>query len=313
MSAKLLEAIADRVLLGDGAMGTQLQAAGLPAGACGEAWNLEHPDRVRAIQRAYVTAGSDCLITNTFGGCAITLELHRLADRVRAINAAAVRLAREAFSPRAGFVLGDIGPFGGFLEPLGDVPPARVRDAFREQADALVSAGIDAIIIETQVALDELTIAIEAAKAAGAPCIIASLAYDVAAGGLDIRTMMGVLPEEAAATARDAGADVIALNCGKGMNMLTAAECVKRYRAACALPVMAQPNAGSPVVVGGKVTYHQTPEAMAHELPKLLDAGASIVGACCGSTPAHIKLMRAVVDEFNKRREPKHAEHQPTH
>jgi 5-methyltetrahydrofolate--homocysteine methyltransferase len=302
MPAKLLEAIVDRVLLGDGAMGTQLQAAGLPAGACGEAWNLDHPDRVLAIQHAYVTAGSDCLITNTFGGCAISLERHGCADRVRQINQAAVRIARDAFGQRGGFVLGDIGPFGGFLEPLGDVPASRVGDAFGEQAEALVAAGVDAIIIETQVALDELTLAIEAAKKAGAPCVIASVAFDVTPGEQKIHTMMGVSPEEVAATVGELGADIVALNCGKGMDMLSAARCVARYRATCDLPVMAQPNAGSPVFQDGKATYHQTPESMAKDLPRLLEAGANIIGACCGSTPAHIQRMRVVIDKHNQER-----------
>jgi 5-methyltetrahydrofolate--homocysteine methyltransferase len=309
MATRLLQAIADRVLLGDGAMGTQLQAAGLSAGACGEAWNIEHPEPVLAIQRAYVAAGSDCLITNTFGGCAITLERHGVANRTREINESAVRIARQALesSNAMGFVLGDIGPFGEFLEPLGDVPADHVRDAFRQQADALVSAGVDAIIIETQVALDELAIAIAAARAAGAPCIIASMAYDVSQGTGELRTIMGVTAAQAAVAARDAGADIIALNCGKGMDMTCAARCVREYHAACNLPVMAQPNAGSPVIQDGKITYMQTPEAMARELPGLLDAGTSIVGACCGSTPEHIRRMRPIVDDFNRRRIANHA------
>lgn len=300
MRPTLLDAIRQKVLLGDGAMGTQLHSAGLAPGACGEIWNLEHPDRVGAIHRAYVKAGSDCIITNTFGGCAIALERHGLANRVRAINEAGVRVAREAAGD--GFVLGDIGPFGGFLEPVGDTPESLVRDAFREQAEALVGAGCDAIIIETQVALEELTLAIAAARAAEAPCVIASLAFDPTRGGEELRTIMGVTPEQAAIAARDAGADLIALNCGTGMDMSAAAVCVKRYRAVCDLPVMAQPNAGSPVMVDGKVTYRQTPERMASDMPALLEAGASIIGACCGSTPTHIAMLRPVVDAFNAKR-----------
>lgn len=301
MSNSLITAIGQRVLLADGAMGTQLQAAGLPAGAAGEIWNLEQPGKVLAIQRAYVEAGSDCVITNTFGACALTLERHGLADKARQINLAAARITREAFDGREGFVLGDMGPFGGFLEPLGDVPEARVRDAFQEQADALVAGGVDAIIIETQVALDELGIAIETATRAGAACIIASLAYDVMASANDLRTMMGVTPEQAAAFARDAGAHVIGLNCGKGIDMRWAAEGIRRYRAACDLPTMAQPNGGAPIIQDGKVMYRQTPEEMAWEVPLLLAAGANLIGACCGSTPAHIRAMRPLIDQHNRR------------
>lgn len=297
LRSKLMEALEARVLLGDGAMGTQLQLAGLEPGGCGEAWNLAQPDRVRAIQRAYVDAGSDCLITNTFGGSRIMLERHGHDEDVRGINLAGARLAREAFGERAGFVLGDIGPFGGLLEPLGEVSERRVREAFREQADALVEGGVDAIIVETQTALEELAIALECAKAAGAPCVIASLAFDVTLDRSDLRTMMGVGPEDAAAFVVDAGADVLALNCGSGVDVEWAARAVARYRAVSDLPTMAQPNAGQPVLENLKVVYKETPEVMAARFGDLLDSGARIVGACCGSTPAHIALLRRLLDE----------------
>ena len=153
MSETFMQAFGRRVLLGDGAMGTQLQCAGLEAGGCGEAWNLEHPGRLLAIQKAYVKAGSDCLTTNTFGGCRIMLERHGRERDVAAINRAGVEVAREAFGEAAGFVIGDIGPFGGLMEPYGEVTQQQVREAFAEQAEALVSAGVDALIIETQTAL----------------------------------------------------------------------------------------------------------------------------------------------------------------
>lgn len=297
----LLQAIQQHVLLGDGAMGTQLQLAGLASGDCGEMWNLQHPDRVLAIQRAYVAAGSDCLITNTFGASRITLERHGVAEMAAPINLAGAKIAREAFGRGKGFVLGDIGPFGGFIEPVGDVPASQVHDAFTEQADALLAGGVDAIIIETQTALDELGIAIEASRKAGAPCVIASLAYDVMAGGDDLRTMMGVSPQQAAVFARDAGADVIALNCGRGIDIPMAARCIRQYRAVCNLPTMAQPNGGSPIIEDGKIFYKQTPAEMAGQLQLLLDAGANIIGACCGSTPEHIRALRPLIDAHNAR------------
>lgn len=297
MAEKILEAIQKRVLLGDGAMGTQLQYAGLEPGGCGEAWNVDHPDRLLKIQRAYVEAGCDCLITNTFGGCRIMLERHDREDEVEAINRAGVEIAREAFGTKSGFVIGDIGPFGGLMEPYGDVSEQQVREAFAEQATSLVAAGVDAIIIETQTALEELSIGIEAAKKAGAPCVIGSMAYDVTTDGSEIRTMMGINPEEGAAFMRDAGVNIIALNCGTGIDVGWAARAVERYRKVSKLPTMAQPNAGQPVLEKMKVVYKQTPQEMVSELPVLLDIGVNIVGGCCGSTPEHIRLFREVIDQ----------------
>ena len=297
MKQLLLEALKERVLLGDGAMGTQLQQAGLEPGGCGEAWNIKHPERVLKIQQGYAAAGSDCIITNTFGGCRIMLERHDHGDDVAAINRAAVEVARAAFGNRVGFVLGDIGPFGGLMEPHGEVPEQRVRDAFLEQAEALVAAGADAVIVETQTSLEELGIGIEAAKKAGAPCVIGSMAFDVRHDGEDLATMMGVTPEAAATFMRDAGADIAALNCGTNVDVKWAARVIPRYRSICDLPTMAQPNAGTPVLENLKVLYKQTPEEMAADLPDLLDAGANIVGGCCGSTPAHIRLLRQIIDQ----------------
>lgn len=292
----LLQAIRDRVLLGDGAMGTQLQQAGLESGSCGEAWNLDHPDRVLAIQRAYAEAGSDCIITNTFGASRIMLERHGQAGRVSAINEAGARIARHAFDGRAGFVLGDIGPFGGLMDPYGEIAVSRVEQAFREQARALVAGGVDAIIIETQTALEELEIAIAAAREAGAPVVIGSLAYDKMADEDEVRTMMGVSPESAAEFMTGRGVDILALNCGTGVDVAMATDVVRRYRTVSGLPIMAQPNAGQPVLENFKVVYHETPEQMARDLPGLVRAGAAIVGGCCGSTPAHIRRFRQVLD-----------------
>jgi 5-methyltetrahydrofolate--homocysteine methyltransferase len=298
----LLEVIKTRPLLGDGAMGTQLMFAGLEQGNCGEAWNLSHPDRVLAIQRRYAEAGSDCIITNTFGGSRIMLNRHGEADRVTDINAAAVAITREAFGGREGYVLGDIGPFGGLMEPYGDFTEAQVREAFTEQAKALVDAGADAIIIETQTSLEELDIAITAAKEAGAPCVIGSMAYDVTLDGSTFRTMMGIDPERAAEFMQERGADIVALNCGTRMDMERAREAVERYRRATDLPVMAQPNAGQPKLVNMKVIYDETPDQMVTGVEPLLDAGANIIGACCGSTPDHIRAFRQAIDRYLAKR-----------
>jgi 5-methyltetrahydrofolate--homocysteine methyltransferase len=296
----LLEAIKKRPLLGDGAMGTQLMFAGLEQGNCGEEWNLTHPEKVLAIQRRYADAGSDCILTNTFGGSRIMLNRHGNRDKVDEINQAAVRIAREAFGKREGYVVGDMGPFGGLMEPYGDFTETQVKEALNEQAKALVDGGADGIIIETQTGLEELGIAINAAREAGAACIIGSLAYDVTTDGSTFRTMMGIDPERAAEFMQEQGAHIVALNCGTGMDMVWARKAVERYKQATDLPVMVQPNAGQPKLINMKVVYDETPAQMVKGVVPLLEAGANIVGACCGSTPDHIRLFRTAIDEYLK-------------
>ena len=306
MTKKLLhEAILERPLLGDGAMGTQLMIAGLAQGNCGEAWNLTHPERVLAIQRNYVDAGSECIITNTFGGSRIMLTRHGELYHVVEINKAGVEIARKAFGGKAldensGYVLGDIGPFGGLMVPFGEFTEAQVQAAFEEQAGALVDGGADAIIIETQTGLEELGIAINAAKTAGAKCIIGSMAYDVTLDGTTFRTMMGIDPERAAEFMEEHGAHIVALNCGTGMEMERARMAVGRYKSVTSLPVMVQPNAGKPRLENMKVIYDESPEQMVKGLPALLETGVNIVGACCGSSPDHIRAFRPVMDAYLK-------------
>jgi 5-methyltetrahydrofolate--homocysteine methyltransferase len=301
MSKKPLHEVSlDRRLVCDGAMGTQLMLAGLEQGGSGEHWNLTHPERVLAIQRRYADAGADCIITNTFGGSRTMLKRHGHADELRAINQAAVRIAREAFGGREGFVLGDMGPLGAILEPYGDMPQDEALEAYQEQATALIEAGAEAIIIETQTSLDEIGLAIDAAKAAGAPSIIASLAYDLSQDKTFYVTMMGVMPDRAAAFVEERGASVVALNCGTGMDMAGAAKVARIYRESCGLPVMVQPNAGLPVLENLKAVYKQLPADMALDVPLALEAGANIIGSCCGSTPDHTRAIREVVEEFNR-------------
>jgi 5-methyltetrahydrofolate--homocysteine methyltransferase len=300
MKPTLLETLQTRRLVCDGAMGTQLMLAGLEQGGCGEAWNLTHPDRVLGIQRRYAEAGADCIITNTFGGSRIMLRRHGHEKELAEINRAGAEIARRAFGERTGFVLGDIGPLGALLEPYGDLPEAEALSALEEQAVALVKGGVDAIIIETQTGLEELGLAIDAAKAAKAPCVIASLAYDLSMDGTFYKTMMGISPEQAALFVQERGADVIALNCGTGMDMKGAAMVARLYRESCSLPIMVQPNAGLPVLENMKAVYKQPPAEMAHEVPTALEAGVGIVGSCCGSTPDHTHAIRLAVSAFNR-------------
>jgi 5-methyltetrahydrofolate--homocysteine methyltransferase len=228
------------------------------------------------------------------------LNRHGVADDVVAINAAGVRIARQALEEagRDGYVIGDIGPFGGLMEPYGEFTEAQVRAAFEEQAKALMDAGADAIIVETQTGLEELGIGIDAAREAGCPCIIGSMAYDVTLDGSTFRTMMGIDPERAAEFMGERGAHVVALNCGTGMDMPHAREAIERYKAATGLPVMAQPNAGQPKLVNMKVCYDETPEQMVKGVVPILQAGVNILGGCCGSTPDHIRAFRKAMDEY---------------
>jgi 5-methyltetrahydrofolate--homocysteine methyltransferase len=297
--SRLKQALRKRRLVCDGAMGTQLMLAGLEPGACGERWNLTHPERVLAIQCRYAEAGADCIITNTFGGNRLTLSRHHQAEDLVEINHAAARIARQAFGGKEGYVLGDIGPVGGMLEPCGDLKAEDVGAALAEQARALVEGGVDAIILETQTSLEELGLGIQGAKAAGAPFLIASLAYDRSMDGKFFKTMMGISPEQAAQFAQEQGADAVALNCGTGVDMEAAAKILRLYRSSSDLLTMAQPNAGQPVLENLKAVYKQTPQQMAKRVPEVLEAGANIIGSCCGSTPEHTRAIRAMVDRFN--------------
>jgi len=285
MACSLLDALASgQVIIGDGAMGTELQKAGLEPGGCGDEWNLVHPDRVLAIQKAYVAAGSQCLITNTFGSNRFVLSRYGLENQVAEINRAGARLAREAIGNR-GWVLGDVGPCGGFLEPLGEVTEDELRASLCEQISALLEGGADAIILETMTAIEEVQFGVQVARDLGAPCIIASLAYDKMKDG-SYKTMMGIAPADAARTAIAAGAHVMGANCGTGLAPGEFAGIAREYRTVSTAPIMLQPNAGQPELVGDRVVYPLSTDLIAAALVELTTE-AQIVGACCGSSPAH--------------------------
>ncbi len=286
----LLDSARRRVVIGDGGMGTQLQIAGLEPGAAGELWNVENPDAVVAIQRRYVNAGSAIILSNTFGGSSLALERHGLAARASELNRAGAQAACRAAGDRA-WVLGDIGPFGGFLAPLGEHDPDAVFASFLEQASALLEGGADGILVETMSDLDELVLALHAARQAGAALVGGSLCFDPTAVGP--RTMMGIAPAAAAAAMLAAGADILGTNCGT-LELEGYAEVVRAYRqAAPGAVIMVQPNAGQPVLEDGAAVYRQTPEAFAAALPVLAAAGANIIGGCCGTTPDHIRALAA--------------------
>lgn len=289
----LAAAAGQRVLLSDCAMGTSLQQAGLEPGSCGELWCIEQGDVLAAIHRASIAAGSDLITTNSFNGSALALERWGLASRAAELNRAAAALARAAAGPDR-WVLGDIGPFGGFLEPLGEYREADVSAAFLAQAEALLEGGADGIIIETMSAADELQLAVRAARQAGADVVIATATYEP--GQLGLRTMMGASPADMADAALSEGAVGVGANCGTRLTMADYVELVRQLRAAApdAL-VIVQPNAGTPRLEGADVVYGAEPAEFAAAAPALVAAGANILGGCCGTTPAHIAALARVV------------------
>jgi 5-methyltetrahydrofolate--homocysteine methyltransferase len=274
-------------------MGTQLQQLGLAPGAGGELWNVDHPDRVRQVHRSYVTAGADLLTTNSFGGTSYVLATHEAGARVREINFAAAQLAREVAGDRA-WVLGDIGPFGGMFDPYGDADPAEVQVAFRQQAAALLEGGADALLLETMSDPTEAVLALEASRAAGAECVFATFAFQKSAAGF--RTMMGVSVHDCIAPLVTAGADAVGANCGTELSLEDYVKLTAELVAVSGgRPVIVQPNAGSPRMVDGRIVYDVTPAHFAAVVPRLLAAGARVVGGCCGATPEHLSAIAAVL------------------
>jgi homocysteine S-methyltransferase len=284
--------IEDGPILADGAMGTMLHAAGVPLNACFDELNLTDPDTVRSVHRAYLDAGARILETNTFGANRFKLALHGLEDKVGEINRAAVELARELARTASQEVLiaGSIGPLGVRLAPFGRVKPEQAQHVYREQIEALVSAGADLLILETQNDLMEVQLAIEVAKRISPLPVIASMTFT-----RDDRTLLGDAPEHVARVLAQSGADIIGANCSSGPSQLL--RVVRRMRRAapdahyCALP-----NAGWPEQVGGRVMYAATPAYFAEHAHALAQAGAVVIGGCCGTTPEHIAAMGAELE-----------------
>jgi len=269
----------------DGAWGTELQARGLPIGDFPDAWNLTHPERVTEIARAYIDAGSQVVLTNTFGANRIRLAGHECADRAGEINRVGVELSRRAAADKA-HVFASIGPSGKMLM-MGEVSPEELAAAFEEQAAALAGAGADAIVIETMGDLEEAKIAVAAAHATDLP-VVACVVFDC---GADMdRTMMGSTPEEAAATLSEAGADVIGANCGQGIEGFVSL--CSRLHAATERPIWVKANAGLPELVDGRAIYRTAPEEFADFVPALIEAGAAFIGGCCGTSPEFISAIK---------------------
>ena len=278
-----------RIIVADGAMGTMLQEAGLPPGTPPEGWLLENAEAVCRVHRAYLDAGSNLILTCTFGATRPRLERSNLSDQLEAINRQGVEIARDAAGQQA-FVAGDIGPMGEFLAPLGDLSYEEAVDIFAEQADALAQAGVDVLYIETMAALDEVRAAVEGAlQAANGTPVTATLSFDSHG-----RTNMGVRPEEAAEALLELGVDAIGANCGATLDM-TLGAIETMHRVAPETPLIAKPNAGMPRMVDDEVVYDATPEDMAAYARRFVSSGVRVVGGCCGSTPRHIAAIAQAV------------------
>jgi 5-methyltetrahydrofolate--homocysteine methyltransferase len=258
-------------------------------------WNVERPDDVGAIHKAYRTAGCDLVTTNSFGGSRFMLSQHSLADQAAELNLAASRVARAAAGDD-GWVLGDVGPFGDFLEPVGDVTPDELKSAFQEQIAALLEGGADAILVETMSDPAEATVGVEAARACSSDIpVIVTYAFQKTAPG-EFRTMMGTGAAEAVQRALQAGATIVGANCGTDLSLDDYVELAGQLVAvAGTTPVIVQPNAGSPRTQDGEVVYDATREQMAETAKRLLAAGVRVVGGCCGTTPAHLEAMSAAI------------------
>jgi len=300
MDNKLKNLLDERgLLLADGATGTNLFAVGLQTGDAPELWNIDHPERIANLHRSFVDAGSDIILTNSFGGTHYRLALHKAGHRVAELNSAAARLARAAADAvdRTVLVAGSMGPTGEILAPNGPVSIDEARSAFSEQAGALAEGGADILWIETISSAEEIEAAVLGAADAGLP-IVYTVSIDT-----NGRTMMGLTPAQTLKISTSLNTPITAMgsNCGVGASEVVAAVC-NLVTAADVLGVqpalVAKANCGIPDYVDGKIVYSGTPELMARYAVLSANAGASIIGGCCGTTPEHVKAMREAIDHW---------------
>ena len=277
----------------DGSWGTQMHKRGLKRGQSPDSWNLSHPEQVEEVARQYVDAGSQIILTNTFGASRLSLSNYKLADKVLDINSAGVRISKQAAGNRAR-VFASVGPTGRMLV-TGETTESELQKVFEEQTESQALAGADGIIIETMIDIDEARIAAQAAKQTGLPVIV-SMVFD--SGEYKDRTMMGNSPEEFAAEIQKIGVDGIGANCGQGIEAFL--PICKRLRQATNLPIWMKPNAGLPEVVEDSVVFRTTPDEFVQYVPDLIRAGANFIGGCCGTDQEFVEAIRQVVVEFIK-------------
>ncbi len=287
----IYDALAQGILVSDGAMGTVLQDRGLTDGGAPELWNVDHPEKVEEILEAYAAAGANLITTNTFGGTSGRLAMHGLENRLYELNKAGAEIARRVADRHKNcFVMGDIGPSGELMEPMGVMTPASAKALFAEQIRALVDGGVDAILIETMSDLSEVEAAVVAAQevAPNLP-IIATLSFDT-----NLRTMMGVKPAAAVKHLSALGVRIIGANCGRGLEEMKqiAAQMVEARPAG--IFIITQSNSGLPKLVGDTFIFEGTPSEMAKYAEEMKNMGVNIIGSCCGSTPAHTLAISGV-------------------
>ena len=287
---EILQRLENEVLIFDGATGTYLQQHGLESGGCPELMNADAPDTVRGMARVYFDAGADIVLTNSFGGTKYRLKHYDAQDRVTELNALAAELAKSQAGPNQ-YVAGSVGPTGEFIEPLGDVSESEMYDAFAEQITALEQGGADAVMIETQMVLDEAQIAIKATRENTDLVVMATMVFDKGPRGFF--TMWGTSPEDAATGLRDAGADVIGSNCGNGIDKMI--EIAEQMRGVVDCPIVIQSNAGIPAYKGGDIIYPESPEYMAERYRRLAEIPVQMLGGCCGTTSEHISALAEAV------------------
>ncbi|HOE11124.1 MAG TPA: homocysteine S-methyltransferase family protein [bacterium] len=283
-------------LVGDGGMGTLLQSAGLPVGVCGELWNVEQAEKVVVLQRQYVDAGSDLLLTNTFGANPRKLSSYSLADRTEELNAAGARVARRATEDTQTLVVGDIGPSGAILEPFGDMEFNVLKEQFARQVKGLLDGGVDAFIIETMMDFGEVRCAFEAIRSLSDLPVIVSMFFDTDKQNPgQFRTMYGDTPAAICEKAESLGADVVGSNCGLSIDAYV--DLATRFKEVTSKPIILQPNAGlGRPAENGTVIYDDPPERMATRVEDLFNNGATIVGGCCGTGPEYIRRVRRIAD-----------------
>ncbi|HAK95975.1 MAG TPA: methionine synthase [Planctomycetes bacterium] len=276
-------------VVADGAWGTELVRRGA-TGSCPERWNAENAALVAEVAAAYVAAGSRVVLTNSFGGSPFKLAAHALDGRTEELNETAARISVEAARGGAA-VLGSVGPTGKFLEPYGDVAEEAMEAAFRRQIKGLLAGGAGGIVVETMSDVREAACALRAARAEGARVVVVSMTFERKKAGMV--TMMGVTPAQAVRELAPLGPDLIGANCGAGADDMAAV--VRALSQATALPLWAKPNAGKPMLVGGATAHPETADEFAAKMRAVIDAGARVVGGCCGTTPEHIRRLCAAL------------------
>ena len=289
--ATILERLrAGETLISDGATGTYLQQRGLEAGGCPEEFNASHPEVVRGMARDYFAAGSDVVLTNSFGGSRFMQDKYGYGERVREFNRLASEHAASQKPSANHYVLGSVGPTGEMMEPLPDgVSESDMFDALSEQVSALAEGGADAILVETQMALEEAVVGVRAARECTSLPVFATMVFDLGPRGFF--TMMGVTPERAVSELRAAGADVVGANCGNGIDRMI--DLAAQMRAVDDGPMLIHSNAGIPDMKNGQIIYNEGPEFMADRFERLRDMGINVLGGCCGTGPEHIRALRA--------------------